>query len=98
MSNTYDESIRIETITIIGRHPACGKRVTIHGDAWDDVHGVCPHCDEEIDMLFEVVEDLETRREAYARIADTVAGMPDGGTGWADAARLIARHIRETQL
>lgn len=93
-----DKSIHVETITIVGRHPACGRRVTIHGDAWDDVHGVCPHCDEEIDMLFEVIEDLEVRREAYARIADAVAEMLDGGMGWAGAARLIAQRIREAPL
>lgn len=41
----------IVTITLVVRHQ-CGQLITIHGDDWDDVHGVCPVCDEEYDLDF----------------------------------------------
>lgn len=39
----------ILTITLVVRH-RCGRQITLHGDNWDDVHGICVVCDEEIDL------------------------------------------------
>lgn len=46
-----DDGLSVVLVTIVARH-RCGRYVTLHGDDWDDVHGMCVHCDEEYHLSF----------------------------------------------